>query len=142
MVGFDRLHSRPAPEALLQSIVRLLGRPPICHGKIDGIVVDEGEADEIADTREIDPKQLGPASPLEMVNVRLYRRPVERPAPRNLKHQMKPPFSRPSKDYLRNRDEAFNRYRERSGIDFRGSNVSHPQSSPGSMHTRCTGLSS
>jgi hypothetical protein len=57
--------------------------------------------------------------------------PLERPAPRNLQHQMKPPFSCPSKDYLKNRDEAFNRYRERSGIDFRGSNVSHPQSSPG-----------
>jgi hypothetical protein len=47
------------------------------------------------------------------------------PAPRNLQHQMKPPFSFPSKDYLKNRDEAFNRYRERSGIDFRGSNGSH-----------------
>ena len=34
-------------------------------------------------------------------------------------------FSCPSKDYLKNRDEAFNRYRDRSGINFRGSNGSH-----------------
>src|SRR6516162_273079 len=54
---------------------------------------------------------------------------------------MKPPFSCPSKDYLKHRDEAFNRYRERSGIDFRGSNASHPWYELGFKIIACPGLS-